>query len=348
MLARLFLIGICLLMNTATAIALPNLTTEAELGELGQPGLNAFWQQQAKLGKFATTDGLELPYARLSHPEHQKAIILVNGRTESYLKYQELAYDLFNNGYNVYLYDHRGQGLAPRLLQDPLMGYVADFDDYVQDLEQFVQQVVLLEPVNSLYLLSHSMGGTISALWLSKTQVRLQAATLSSPMMGIYLGPLPRWLADGLIATLDTGCRWLGREACYAPGQGGGYVEVPFEDNELTHSELRYRLFRELYRQQPELQLGGASLTWLQQALKAGDRTIASASRIATPLLVLQAGNDVVVDNRAQNRFCQALAHCQGGAPLLIKDASHELFIERDQQRQQALNAALSFFEQYP
>ncbi|MFP2769144.1 alpha/beta fold hydrolase [Oceanisphaera sp. KMM 10153] len=346
MLARLFLIGIFLLMNTA--IAAPRLTTEAELGDLSQSGLDAFWQQQAEQGHFSGADGLKLPYASLSRPEHQKTIVLVNGRTESYLKYQELAYDLFNNGYNVYLYDHRGQGLAPRLLQDPLMGYVADFDDYVQDLEQFMQQVVLLEPVNSLYLLSHSMGGTISALWLSETQVRLQAATLSSPMMGIYLGPMPRWLVDGLLGALDTGCHWLGREGCYAPGQGGGYMEVPFKDNDLTHSEVRYRLFRDLYRQKPELQLGGASLHWLQQSLEAGDNAIARASRITTPLLVLQAGNDVVVDNRAQNRFCQALAHCQGGAPKVIKKASHELFIERDRQRQQALEAALAFFELYP
>ncbi|GHA13754.1 lysophospholipase [Oceanisphaera arctica] len=346
MLARLFLIGIFLLMNTA--IAAPRLITEAELSDLGQSGLNAFWQRQAEQGHFVGTDGLELPYASLSRPEHQKAIVLVNGRTESYLKYQELAFDLFNNGYNVYLYDHRGQGLAPRLLQDPLMGYVADFDDYVQDLEQFMQQVVLLEPVDSLYLLSHSMGGTISALWLSETQVRLQAAALSSPMMGIYLGPMPRWLVDGLLGALDTGCHWLGHEACYAPGQGGGYVEVPFKDNDLTHSEARYKLFRDLYRQRPELQLGGASLHWLQQSLQAGDSAIAKAGRITTPLLVLQAGNDVVVDNRAQNRFCQALAHCHGGAPQVIKKASHELFIERDRQRQQALEAALSFFEQYP
>ncbi len=346
MLARLFLIGIFLLMNTA--IAAPLLTTEAELDDLGQSGLDAFWQRQAAQGHFAGADGLELPYASLNRPEHQKAIILVNGRTESYLKYQELARDLFNSGYNVYLYDHRGQGLAPRLLQDPLMGYVADFNDYVQDLEQFVQQVVLLEPVDSLYLLSHSMGGTISALWLSETRVRLQAAALSSPMMGIYLGPLPRWLVDGLLGALDTGCHWLGREACYVPGQGGGYVEEPFKGNDLTHSEVRYRLFRDLYRQRPELQLGGASLHWLQQALQAGDGAIARAGRITTPLLVLQAANDVVVDNRAQNRFCQALAHCQGGAPKVIKKASHELFIERDRQRRQALEAVLSFFEQHP
>lgn len=345
MLARLLLIGICLFMNVA--IAASELTTESELSDLGGSGLDAYWQRQAEPGQFNSHDGLKLPYARLFSSQHQKAIMLVNGRTETYLKYQELARDLFNNGYNVYLYDHRGQGMAPRLLDDTQIGYVADFDDYVQDLEQFVQQVVLQNPVDSLYLLSHSMGGTISALWLSQTQIRLQAAALSSPMMGIYHKPLPRWLVNGLLTAFDNGCRWLGHTACYAPGQAD-YKDLPFKENVLTHSEVRYQLLRELYQQQPQVQLGGVSVHWLKQALLAGDKAIKQASRITVPLLVLQAGNDVVVDNTAQNAFCQALAHCYGGQPKVIKEASHELFIEQDKQRRPTLEAILSFFEQYP
>ncbi|MBL1379056.1 alpha/beta fold hydrolase [Zobellella iuensis] len=343
--ARLLLLGICLFMNVATA-ATPNLTTEAELNRLGLDGLQAFWRTHAVEGHFNTGDGLRLPYAKLVKGEHGKAVILVNGRTEAYLKYQELARDLFGNGYNVYLYDHRGQGLAPRLLTDPLMGYVGDFNDYVQDLEQFVQQQVLPEQPQHLYLLAHSMGGTVSALWLAETRVKLEAAVLSSPMMGIFLGPMPRWLADALVAVLDTGCRWLGKTVCYAPGQGD-YMEVAFADNDLTHSETRYRLFRELYRQQPALQLGGASLQWLRQGLMAGDDAIAKADRITTPLLVLQAGADVVVDNEAQRAFCQAQGSCRDDNPLVIEGAAHELFIEQDPLRRQALEAALSFFEQH-
>lgn len=347
MLGRLLLLGVCLLMNTAIASPL-RLTTEAELNALGPAGLETFWRQRATEGTFSGSDDLSLPFAKLRSADHDKAVILVNGRTESYLKYRELARDLFNNGYDVYLYDHRGQGLAPRLLDDPLLGYVADFDDYVQDLERFVQQQVLPDQPGQLYLLAHSMGGTVSALWLSETRVRLQAAVLSSPMMGIYLGPLPRWFARGLVRVLQTGCHWLGYQHCYAPGQGGGYQDPEFADNDLTHSPLRYRLFRQLYRQRPELQLGGVSLHWLAQSFAAADRAIARAHRITTPLLVLQAGADVVVDNKAQQAFCQALGHCEGGGPLVIAGAAHELFIEQDDYRQQALGPALAFFDQHP
>lgn len=341
---RLLLLGICLLMNHAIA-APQRFTTEAELSELGRDGLQAFWQSTAEEGTFTSQDGLPLHFAKLVSPEHDKAIILVNGRTESYLKYQELARDLFHNGYDLYLYDHRGQGLSPRLLDDPLMGHVDSFDDYVQDLEQFVQQQVLTTPHERLYLLSHSMGGTISALWLSETQVRLNAAVLSSPMMGIYLGPLPTWLAKGLISALQSGCRLLDYPACYVPGQGSGYDAPSFADNQLTHSEPRYTLFRELYRERSALQLGGPSLQWLAQSFTATEQAIARANRIVTPLLVLQAGADVVVDNKAQTAFCKALKHCEGGGPKRIRGAAHELFIERDSYRQKALESALDFFD---
>lgn len=349
MLSRLLLLGVCLFMNGLfmnAALARPQLTTATELSELGLAGLTKRWQAQAQTGHFLGFDQLSLPYAKLVDPRHQKAIIVVNGRTESYLKYQELALDLFNNGYNVYLYDHRGQGLAPRLQPNPHIGYVDDFDHYVQDLEQFVQQVVLKDPSQPLYLLSHSMGGTISALWLSQTQVRLQAAALASPMIGIYLKPLPHWFANSLLAILDKSCHWSGDDACYAPGQGD-YQPLPFKDNVLTHSEVRYQLQLEQNQVTPTIQLGGVSVHWLKQALAAGAQAIAQAGRITTPVLVLQAGKDVVVDNQAQDRFCKALPACAGGQPKRIQQSAHELFFERDSQRRQALEAALLFFEQY-
>lgn len=344
MLTRLLLFGTYLFMNIA--FAAPHLTTESELSKLGLAGLNAQWQQQAVSGQFYSHDALNLPFAKLVNPQHQRSIMIVNGRTETYLKYQELALDLFSNGFNVYLYDHRGQGLAPRLVANPDIGYVADFSDYVQDLEQFVQQVVLPDAPDNVFLLAHSMGGTISALWLSHTQVRLQAAVLSSPMIGIYLKPLPHWLVNGLLSVLDKTCHWLDRSACYAPGQSD-YQALPFNENDLTHSEVRYQLFLELYQQQPKVQLGGASGQWLTQALLAGKQAIAQAPRITTPLLVLQAGNDVVVDNEEQDTFCQALGNCDGGQPKVIQGAAHELFIEQDALRRRALETALTFFERH-
>ncbi|MFM5844506.1 alpha/beta fold hydrolase [Aeromonas sanarellii] len=320
------------------------LTTEHEVPALYQLTLPDFWRQHAIEGEFQGKDGVTLRYAALRQPKIDRAILIVNGRVESYLKYQELAWDLWRQGYSLYLIDHRGQGLSGRMLADPEKGYVDQFDDYVVDLKQFHDEVIAADKPAKLFLLAHSMGGAISARYLERWPDDIQAAVLSSPMMGINLGGLPKWLAKGLAATMGRVGGWFG-EAPYGPGQGP-YEDHGFADNELTHSEARYQAFRQVYAQHPQIRLGGATAHWIHQGIAGSDAAVANAGAIKTPLLVLQAGDDSVVDNAAQDAFC-ANARCEGGKPLRIEGAWHELFIEADPQRQAALNATLAFFARY-
>ncbi|MEB6607841.1 alpha/beta fold hydrolase [Aeromonas sanarellii] len=320
------------------------LTTEHEVPALYQQTLPDFWRQHAVEGAFKGKDGITIRYAALRQAKVDRAILIVNGRVESYLKYQELAWDLWRQGYSLYLIDHRGQGLSGRMLVDPEKGYVDQFDDYVVDLKQFHDEVIAQDKPAKLFLLAHSMGGAISARYLERWPGDIQAAVLSSPMMGINLGGLPKWLAKGLAATMGRVGGWFG-EAPYGPGQGP-YEDHGFADNELTHSEARYQAFRQVYAQHPQIRLGGATAHWIHQGIAGSDAAVADAGAIKTPLLVLQAGDDSVVDNAAQDAFC-ANARCEGGKPLRIEGAWHELFIEADPQRQAALNATLAFFARY-
>ena len=145
-------------------------------------------------------------------------------------------------------------GLSDRLLADDHKGHVEWFDDYVEDLKTFHDQVVLADRPARVFLLAHSMGGTISARYLERWPDDIAAAALCSPMLGIQLGPLPGWFALGLTRLLSHGHSLLGREPGYAPGQGR-YRDMPFEGNNLSHSRIRYAEFRRIYRTVP----GGAS-----------------------------------------------------------------------------------------
>ncbi|MBL0636646.1 alpha/beta fold hydrolase [Aeromonas dhakensis] len=338
---------LALTLFSAGALAVNNpyqLTPETDVATLHQQTLPDFWRQHAVEGAFKGKDGVTIRYAALRQAKVDRAILIVNGRVESYLKYQELAWDLWRQGYSLYLIDHRGQGLSDRLLADPEKGYVDQFDDYVLDLKQFHDEVIAQDQPAKLFLLAHSMGGAISARYLERWPGDIEAAVLSSPMMGINLGGLPKWLAKGLAATIGTVGGWLG-EPPYGPGQGP-YESHAFADNGLSHSAARYQAFRELYEQRPQIKLGGATAHWIYQGLTGADAAVAEAGAIKTPLLLLQAGDDGVVDNAAQDAFC-ALARCEGGKPLRIEGAWHELFMEADPQRQAALNATLAFFARY-
>ncbi|HEH9426320.1 TPA: alpha/beta fold hydrolase [Aeromonas sobria] len=338
---------LALTLFSAGALAVTNtypLTSEADVPTLYQQTLPDFWRQHAVEGEFKGKDGITIRYAALRQAKVDRAILIVNGRVESYLKYQELAWDLWRQGYSLYLIDHRGQGMSGRMLADPQKGYVEQFDDYVLDLKQFHDQVIMADQPAKLFLLAHSMGGAISARYLERWPDDIKAAVLSSPMLGINLGGLPKWLAKGLATTIGTVGGWIG-EPLYGPGQGG-YQDHGFADNELTHSQSRYQAFRQIYEQHPQIKLGGATAHWIYQGITGADAAIADAGAIKTPLLVLQAGNDSVVDNAAQDRFC-TLANCEGGKPLRIEGAWHELFIESDDKRQPALTAMAEFFARF-
>ncbi|WOE84877.1 alpha/beta fold hydrolase [Aeromonas veronii] len=338
---------LALTLFSAGALAVTNtyqLTSEADVPSLYQQTLPNFWRQHAVEGEFKGKDGVTIRYAALRQAKVDRAILIVNGRVESYLKYQELAWDLWRQGYSLYLIDHRGQGMSGRMLDDPQKGYVDQFDDYVVDLKQFHDQIIMADQPAKLFLLAHSMGGAISARYLERWPDDIKAAVLSSPMLGINLGGLPKWLAKGLASTIGTVGGWFG-EPPYGPGQSA-YQDHGFADNELTHSQPRYQAFRQIYEQHPQIKLGGATAHWIYQGITGADAAIADAGAIKTPLLVLQAGNDSVVDNAAQDRFC-TIARCEGGKPLRIEGAWHELFIESDDKRQPALTAMVDFFARF-
>lgn len=204
---------LALTLFSAGALAVTNtfpLTSEADVPTLYRQTLPDFWRQHAVEGEFKGKDGVTIRYAALRQEKVDRAILIVNGRVESYLKYQELAWDLWRQGYSLYLIDHRGQGMSGRMLDDPQKGYVDQFDDYVVDLKQFHDQIIMAEQPAKLFLLAHSMGGAISARYLERWPEDIKAAVLSSPMLGINLSGLPKWLAKGLAATLGTVGGWIG------------------------------------------------------------------------------------------------------------------------------------------
>ena len=345
--------GLLLLMwLTGPAMAIDNpwhLLTAAQLPTFYQQTLPAFWHQHAQPSEFLAADGVPLRYVALRNPASHDAVIVVNGRLESYIKYQELARDLYQQGYSVYLYDHRGKGFSGRMLSDPQKGYVGRFDDYVDDLQRFHESIVRADQPEHTFVLAHSMGGAIAARYLARQPAGITAAVLSAPMFGIELGALPEWLARALCWLMETVTQLLGIESPYAPSQGT-YQAVPFAQNELTHDALRYAWFRDIYRAYPEVQLGGPTAHWITQALDGASAATLDGRRITTPVLVLQAGDDSVVRNDRQATFCRLMSDaghpCAGGQPLQIAGARHELFNEQDDARQMALNAAFDFFKQ--
>ena len=115
-------------MNDSRSHIIPSYTQESDFEQAINGNIAELWRTREE-GFLKSFDKRSLYWMKLTSPEHNKAILVVNGRIECCSKYQELFYDLFQQGYDVYSYDHRGQGLSDRLIEDKQMGYVDEFDD---------------------------------------------------------------------------------------------------------------------------------------------------------------------------------------------------------------------------
>ncbi len=311
-------------------------TTEQELQLGAFHAIEQFWIQQVQCGKFIGTDGVCIAYAYVLHPASIGSIVISSGRIECFLKYKELIFDLFQNGYSVFIHDHRGQGLSGRMLSNTQLGYVKDFDDYVIDFHLFVEQVVSKYSQQQPLLLCHSMGAAIGALHILRHPTVFKKAVFCAPMFGIR-PTLPKWLASILLAAHTR----LSSESNYFWGQRD-YLAVPFMTNSLTHSAVRYDIFRQLYRANPNLMLGGVTSSWLSAALRAMKQISLGKENFAIPALIVQAGNDLVVSNKAQNINAARINNIR---LVAIDKAKHELLMEQDLYRNQCLCYALDFLK---
>ena len=305
-----------------------------------------FWEQVTQ-STLLTSNKLHLAYCYIKHPTITRAIVISSGRVESYLKYKELMFDLYQQGYSVYMIDHRGQGLSSRLTMNPQQGHIDKFSTYIDDFTLFINRVVLPQEHEEHFLLGHSMGSTIGTLYMQQNPNIFNAAAFSAPMYGIKL-PISRRFIRWLAERIDS-CR-IKSEPNYILG-GKDYEATPFAKNHLTHSKKRYRSLLQLYQEYPQIQLGAPTNHWLIEAIDAAEEALLAAQTPPAPLLILQAGRDTIVDNRAQNKAAGILSkihtisqhqQCQLTS---IPDAKHEIFIEKDKPRSLALNSILDFFE---
>jgi lysophospholipase len=285
----------------------------------------------ATTGTFFTADGLSIRYGIWSAEEGRfcGSVLLLNGRKEFLEKYAETIADLNRRGFDVFSFDWRGQGLSSRLLPDRLKGHVGSYADYLQDLNQFVEQFVLPAGKRPLIILAHSMGAHIALRFLRQHPSRVDRAVLTSPMVDIRTAPYPRRLAEVLARCALA----FGMTERYLPGAAGrNALRRPFEGNPLTSDPRRFAVERDTVVRNPDLALGGPTFGWLAATLESIHLTQREGflETISVPLLMVAAGRDAVVCETSQRRACSRMQRCRF---FLLEEALHEVLMECDRMR---------------
>ena len=91
------------------------LCTESRLEQQFSDHIAPFWQEHVTLGSFQGNGDISVSYAYCIPEQAKHSVLISSGRIESLLKYKEVIYELYRNGFAVFVLDHRGQGLSGRM-----------------------------------------------------------------------------------------------------------------------------------------------------------------------------------------------------------------------------------------
>ena len=286
-----------------------------------------------QLGTLSAHDGLPLRTAVWPAPPGgaRGTVVLLQGRAEFIEKYGETVGDLTARGFAVYALDWRGQGGSGRMLDNGRKGHVVSYEDYLSDLDLFLERLVLPDAPRPIVVLAHSMGGHIVLRHRAEHDARAapyfaKGIALSAPMVDILMSPAELALGAGLtVAAMSVGLRNQ-----YVPVRGP--FPPPFDGNPLTRDRARYERMERLMRENPTLAIDWPTVGWLAATRRsvAVLRSRGYPERVGTPVLMIGAADDRVVSNAAQARLAARLPDCRLET---IPDARHEPLMETDDVR---------------
>lgn len=290
-------------------------------------------------GFFDSFDGKKIYYEYFLAEQSRGSIVIVHGLSEFTKKFYELTTCFLEQGYSVFLYDQRCHGFSDRLTDNFDLIHVDRFEDYVRDLETYIDNIVRPNSSNSIYIYSHSMGGAVSLLYLAKHQNVIRKAVLSAPMVEPTVEQVPTVVARyglGFLKVFYGGKKKFSGSQEFNP-------EHPYRP-EAEPSRNRFYHNLNMRRNEPHYQTSPMSLGWVYEALKLKPKLLSNriSKAINTPILLFSAEKDSVVQNKAQNDFA---VRCPVCTLEVIPNTNHSLLTGSQETIQTTIKHTLEFYE---
>jgi alpha-beta hydrolase superfamily lysophospholipase len=215
--------------------------------------------------------------------EPKAGIVLLHGLAEHSGRHHSLAHYLTRNGYAVDAFDLRGHGKSNGM---PI--YLRSFDEYLDDLDLFLDRVKARLPGKPLFVMGFSMGGTIAVLYVLTRNPQLRGVVLSGPVVRI---------SDSVSPVLQKFSAWI---AALFPR---------LRTVKINHRHLSRDLeVTEAYDCDPLVFRKGILARTGAELIKATQRIQAQVERFDLPVLILQGSEDRLSDPGATQWFSQAVA----------------------------------------
>ena len=294
-------------------------------------------------GSFVGERSLPIHFATYTtNPNSVICMVILPGRTEALEKYAEVVHDLdrgVKKGvYKFFLMDHRGQGSSGRMDKVPSeIGYVDEFNNYVLDVKNFMDNVVAVNNCSQKFLLAHSLGAGIAVSFMQQYPEYFDRAALSSPMLKIQTAPYSYKVARSIVLASMA----AGRGKKLAIGQETFSGIRDFEANNFTTSKERYEMAMNMFDMIPEARLGGVSNRWLNEIMKGTKEIRKNYSDLKIPLRVFQAGIETYSHSDEMVKLCDEASYCKR---VYLPDSKHEVLMDRDVNRNVVIHELETFF----
>jgi len=235
-------------------------------------------------GRFEGERGTEIYYRTWKPLGKIKALVaLAHGQGDHSGRYSHVAQHLAQAGYATWAADYRGHGKS-----GGRRGHVDTFNDYLADTDRVIQNAKEQNPQLKTFLIGHSLGGLVALDYAEKHGSALSGLVATAPLLRLKM-KVPPWKAligrifSALTPTLS--------------------MKTGLEPKLLSRDQ---KIVRD-YISDP-LVHGVASTRFYTELLDAMDETIRDANRLTLPCLIMQGGNDEIVDPSATENFFKRVA----------------------------------------
>ena len=251
---------------------------------------------------FNSKDGLKL-YGEYYAASQPTSLVLVLHGMQSHAGWYTLGDYFADNGISSVIYDRRGSGLS-----EGMRGHAESADDFINDLDSAMGVLQYYNKQNlPIHIMANSLGAVVAINYLSQYNINIASLILTTPGTHSNSAAEYSFFVKGLILV--------------SPSKD--YFNTPLKDEQFVENGP----FLEWIKNDT---LGNKKFTagFLRAANNMRSSIGKKASSLKTPLFLLLANEDEVVDNRAIQK--EIYAPYKGEKKMKTYTSKHYLFFGRE------------------
>jgi lysophospholipase len=259
------------------------------------------------MGRFLSLNQQTVLFYRSWVPLKPRLIlIMIHGACQHSGLFLELGRYCLQHRIAFYALDLRGFGQSTGK-----RGHVHSFCEYLDDLDQFIGHIKNIHPDDPVFLLGHSLGGTIVIRYEQERPNCVQGAILSAPALRLRLH-IPYYLYYV--------CRFL---SWMTPGL---CLEL-YKWARLTARIPRFRFLfhgRLMKKEADPFSTGQLSIRWITELLANGQQALKQTDNFHVSVLCLCGTDDPLIDPSSIRQFYDSI-RVKDKKLLLLPNVKHQI-----------------------